>query len=96
MSNPTAISAVTATLRNLLTAGAHQDTELGDTTVSTEPPDLAREGNSNNQLNLFLYRTTINTAFSNAPMPGEVKPGETGMPPLSLISALPYNCLWKK
>ena len=85
MSNPTAIAAVTATLRNLLTAGALQDTELTDTTVSTEPPDLAREGNSNNQVNIFLYRTTINTAFSNAPMPGQVKPGETGISPLSLV-----------
>ena len=85
MSNPTAIAAVTATLSNLLTAVALQDTELTDTTVSTEPPDLAREGNSNNQLNLFLYRTTINSAFSNSSMPGQVKPGETGMPPLSLV-----------
>ncbi len=85
MSNPTAITAVTATLRNLLTAGALQDSELNDTTVSTLPPDLARDGNLNNQLNIFLYRTTINTAFSNMPMPGQVKPGETGMPSLSLV-----------
>ncbi len=85
MSNPTAITAVTATLRNLLTAGALQDPELNDTTFSTVPPDQARDGNTNNQLNIFLYRTTINTAFSNMSIPGQVKPGETGVPPLSLV-----------
>jgi hypothetical protein len=84
MSNSTAIAAVTATLRNLLTSIAVIDSELTDATVSTEPPDLARNDNSNNQLNLFLYRTTTNTAFSNIPMRGQVKQGESGIPPLSL------------
>lgn len=85
MSSPSAIAAVTSTLRNLLTSAAHEDPELLDTTVTTRPPAVARQGNEANQLNLFLYSTSVNTAFSNAPMPGQVKNGESGIPPLALV-----------
>jgi hypothetical protein len=85
MSSPTAIAAVTATLRNLLLSSAHEDPDLLDTTVTTQPPGKARNGETNNQLNLFLYSTTVNTAFSNTPMPGQVKNGESGIPPLALV-----------
>ena len=68
----------------MLTPIAVIDPELTDMKVSTELPDLARNGNTNNQLNLFLYRTSTNTAFSNQPLREQVKQGESGIPPLSL------------
>ena len=58
---------------------------LLDTTQSTQPPSVARVGHDSNQLNLFLYSTNVDTAFSNSPMPGQTKKGETGMPPLALV-----------
>ncbi|MCF6218063.1 MAG: DUF4255 domain-containing protein [Gammaproteobacteria bacterium] len=85
MSSPSAIAAVTSTLRNLLTTAAHEAPELLDTTVTTQPPGIARNGNDANQLNLFLYGTSIDTAFSNAPMSGQTKNGESGLPPLALV-----------
>ncbi len=85
MSSPSAIAAVTSTLRNLLTSAAHEDPELLDTTVTTQPLAVARSGNDANQLNLFLYSTSVDTAFSNSPMPGQIKNGESGMPPLALV-----------
>lgn len=84
MSAFSAIAAVTATLRNLLENAAHEDPELLDTTVTTQALGLARGSNTNNQLNLFLYNTTLNTAFGNAPMPRQVRNGEQGPPPLAL------------
>ena len=84
MSAPSAIATVTSTLRNLLTQAAHEDPELLDTTVTTQPPSVARNGNEANQLNLFLFGISVDTAFSNSPMPGQVKHGESGMPPLAL------------
>src|SRR5438034_2772333 len=84
MSNPLAIPAVTATLRNLLTQ-LTTEPELNDTTVTTQPLDRARtNGNTANQLNLFLYQALPNAALRNMDMPRQVKPGETGMPPLAL------------
>lgn len=85
MSAPSAIATVTSTLRNLLTQAALEDSELLDTTVTTQPPSIARNGNDANQLNLFLFSTSVDTAFSNSPMPGQVKSGETGTPPLALV-----------
>jgi hypothetical protein len=83
MSNSLAIAAVTATLRNLLTQGVTAD--LPDATVSTKSLDKARDSNdSGNQLNLFLYQTVSSAAWSNMDMPRQVKPGETGQPPLAL------------
>ena len=82
MSNSLAISAVTATLRNLLTQGVQAD--LPDATVTTRPPDKARNNNTGNQINLFLYQTLLNAAWLNMDMPRQTKPGETGHPPLAL------------
>lgn len=81
MSNSLAIAAVTATLRNLLTPGL--TAELPSATVTTMPLDEARDGNGN-QVNLFLYQTMLNAAWRTMDMPGQVKPGETGQPPLAL------------
>lgn len=77
MSNSMAIAAVTATLKHLLSGSASR--------ITTQPPGRARNGETENQLNLFLYSTAGNTAFSNAPMPGQVKNGESGIPPLALV-----------
>lgn len=85
MSAPSAIATVTSTLRNLLTQAALEDPELLDTTVTTQAPAIARNGNEANQLNLFLFSTSVDTAFSNSPIPGQVKNGESGIPPLALV-----------
>jgi Pvc16 N-terminal domain len=82
MSSALAISAVTATLRNLLTAGTAGDGELADTAFTTQPPDKARTGTTN-QLNLFLYQTTPNGAWRNQPLP-PARDGEIAPFPLSL------------
>lgn len=84
MSNPLAIAAVTATLRNVLVNGINDDPGLAGALVSTQPPDRARGTNTVNQLNLFLYQTAVNAAWRNRDMPRQVAPGETGQPPLAL------------
>ena len=85
MSSTLAIAAATATLRNLLlTEVTLLDASLADLEVTTQPLDLARKGVSNAQLNLFLYQTVLNGAWRNQPMPGRVRPGERGAPPLAL------------
>jgi hypothetical protein len=85
MSNPLAIAAVTATLRHLLgTQAPLIDTELADLEVTTQPLDLARKGVTKAQLNVFLYQTMVNAAWRNHDLPGRVRPGETGAPPLAL------------
>lgn len=84
MSNALAIAAVTLTLRNLLTLAVSSDSDLADTQVTARHPDRARDTITANQLNLFLYGTAPNAAWRNREMPRQVKPGETGQPPLAL------------
>jgi hypothetical protein len=85
MSNPLAIAAVTATLRNLLQAGLATDPDLNDITVTMQPLDRARvNGNAANQMNVFLYHVLPSGAWRNADMPGRVRSGETGTFPLGL------------
>lgn len=85
MSNPLAIAAVTATLRNLLLQGLTDDGFGDDVIVTTQPLDKTRGNNANqgNQVNLFLYQTQLSASWRNSDMPG-VKPGETGHAPLPL------------
>lgn len=78
MSNPLAIAAVTTTLRSLLIG------RLGSVDVTARPLDKARNGANTNQVNLFLYQTAADAALVNLPMPGQGKPGESGLPPLPL------------
>ncbi len=78
MSNALAIAATTAALRSLLIRG------LGISDVTIRPPDTARKGLAGNQVNLFLYQTSIDAAWRNRDMPQQVKPSETGQPPLPL------------
>jgi hypothetical protein len=85
MSNPLAIAAVTATLRNLLTAGISADPDLADVTVTMQPVDRARTGvTTANQLNVFLYHILPSAAWRNMDMPTRLHNGESGVPPLAL------------
>jgi hypothetical protein len=52
--------------------------------VTTRPPDKARDTLSGNQLNVFLYHTTLDAAFRNMPVPGPVRDSGAGRPPLPL------------
>jgi len=84
MSNALAVTAVTATLRNLLIAGLAN--ELAGGKVTTKPLDKARDPNGSlNQVNLFLYNVTYDAAWLNMNMPNQIKPNETGFPPLPLV-----------
>lgn len=78
MSNGLAIAAVSATLQQLLVKG------LGISNVTVRPLDKARDGMTDDQVNLFLYHAQVNGAWSNMDMPRQVKPGEKGYPPLPL------------
>ncbi len=85
MSNPLAIAAVTAALRILLTQGLTADSELSDATVTMQPLDRARtNGNTANQVNIFLYHASPSGAWRNTDIPGRVRRGETAMPALGL------------
>ncbi|MDF0668208.1 MAG: DUF4255 domain-containing protein [Nitrospira sp.] len=79
MSNSLAIASVTATLRRLLEKGGVEH-------VTVRTLDKAPEGiNADKQrINLFLYQALPDAAFRNMEMPGRVKSGETGHPPLPL------------
>jgi len=82
MSNELAIGAVTATLHNLL-LNVSQNTGLSGASITTKPPDKARD-EAINQINLFLYQVLPNAAWRNMDIPQRVKSGETSMPPLAL------------
>lgn len=85
MSNALAVAATTATLRNLLLSQIPLlDVDLSDLEVTTQPLDVARKGITKAQLNCFLFHTHTNGAWRNMEMPRQVRPGETGSPPLAL------------
>jgi hypothetical protein len=92
MSNSLAVAVVTETLRQILDRGVNAsladdpstDLELAGTSVTTRPPDRARTNQQGTQLNIFLYQTSVNAAWRNQDMPRQVRPGETGRPPLPL------------
>lgn len=84
MSNALAIAAVTATLEAILGKAVTSDPDLNDTQMTALPLDKARGSITTNQLNLFLYQILPDAAWRNMNVPSQVKPGETGMPPLAL------------
>jgi hypothetical protein len=97
MSNEFSIAAVTLILHDLLkgienikdSEGFNQlPADLKPTQqvfVETLPLDKAYEFSTNkNQVNLFLYHVEYNAAWRNMNLPGLLKPGETGHPPLPL------------
>jgi hypothetical protein len=70
MSNPSAIAAVTSTLRNMLAHIAtplpnETDTDLSDFVVTTMPPDKAGQTDDHNQINLFLYQVSHSSGARN-------------------------------
>jgi hypothetical protein len=84
MSNSLAIAAVTVILSDLLINQVNQeDPTFDDLKISSKPPDLARGTEIVNQLNLFLYQTTLNSAWRNSD-PRQVNRGGNGQPPLGL------------
>jgi len=84
MSSNAAIAAVTATLTNMIQAAVAADPVVSGGTVTARPPDRARQGAPVNQVNLFLYRTSIDAAWRNQDPPS-VRPGESAQPPLPLV-----------
>ena len=83
MSNDKAIAAVTKTLQSHLFKQLSADPTLAGATVTTKPPDKARPAaGAGRQLNLFLYRTSINAAWRNQSPPGV---GGDAQPPLPLV-----------
>ncbi len=76
MSSSDALATVTATLQHLLSSVT--------ASVTTRPPSIARNG-MGEQINIFLYSTNYNTAFSNFSMPGEIRDGEHANLPLPLV-----------
>lgn len=85
MSNALAVAAVTSTLQALIEQGVRSGPGLGDTTVTFQAPDRARDSaNTANQINLYLYQMLPNAAWRNQDLPRQLMPGETGMPPLAL------------
>jgi hypothetical protein len=84
VSNDRAIAAVTSALRTMIFTALSADSTVAGAEVTARPPDRARQAITGNQLNLFLYRTSIDAAWRNEDPPG-TRPGEGGQPPLPLV-----------
>ena len=82
MSNSLAVATVTSALLQLLNQAVKAFP--GGARVTVRPPDKARLTPPVNQLNVFLYHTTLDPAWRNQDMP-TIRPGETGFPPLPLV-----------
>ncbi|HVT57262.1 MAG TPA: Pvc16 family protein [Thermoanaerobaculia bacterium] len=82
MSNALAIAATTATLRQVLLSG-------GIGRVTLLPPDAAGKNVTSDQVNLFLYQSSLDAAWRNQDVPGRAKSGEAVAPlPLNLYYLL--------
>lgn len=88
MSSPLALAAVTAVLKEQLSAGlAEFDlSPVGSFEITALPPDRVTTGDTEpNRLNLFLYRVSPNPGWRNAGLPAYGSDGQpTGNPPLAL------------
>ena len=96
MSNSYAIAAVTATLRQMIDDGFNKDPDFnnnlpdslkfgGKIDVTTNTLDQAHDENKGkDRINVCLYLVAFNAAWRNRDLPGQVKSGETGQPPLAL------------
>jgi hypothetical protein len=82
MSNSLAVATVTQALQHLLNEAVKAFP--GGAGVTVRPPDKARLTPAGNQLNVFLYHTTLDAAWRNQDMPA-LRPGESGFPPLPLV-----------
>lgn len=81
MNQHKAIAAVTDTLRQVLDNGRQNLPGL-DVQVTIGLPEV--DPNKPKRINLFLYSTAVNASWRNMDLPGKVKPGETGQPPLAI------------
>ncbi|HVW58570.1 MAG TPA: DUF4255 domain-containing protein, partial [Puia sp.] len=97
MSNEFAIGAVTLTLRNLLDQVKELgDSDVTDDLPTDAKPtaeilitnlpldEAYKFDQAKNQVNLFLYHVEHSAAWRNMDIPGALKNGETGHPPLGL------------
>lgn len=93
MSTDLGITAVTRTLRHLLAENMASKWGLdvlegdlaSDFAVANLLPNKVRETYAvQNVVNVYLYRTELNAAWRNQPLPSQTKPGERGNPPLAL------------
>ena len=97
MSNELAIGAVTLTLRNLLDQVKELgDSDVTDDLPTDAKPtaeilitnlpldEAYKFDQAKNQVNLFLYHVEHSPSWKNREVPGTVKNGETGRPPLGL------------
>jgi len=84
MSTNAAIAAVTATLTNMIQSAVSADATVSSGKVTAHAPDVARQGTTGNQINLFLYRISTDAAWRNQDPPS-IRPGEIGQPPLPLV-----------
>ena len=84
MSNHIAIAAVTTTVMTMMQTQIANDAVVSGGKVTALPPDKARTVGTGNQINLFLYRISIDAAWRNMDPP-VIRPGETGLPPLPLV-----------
>ena len=85
MTSSIVIAAVTQTLAGRLKTLLNTDSIMPSRVdVTVLPPDKLKDSEQNN-LNLFLYQVLPNAAWRNMVPPTQVRPGETGNPPLALI-----------
>jgi hypothetical protein len=79
MSNALAIASVTMVLRDLLNDGVvNADlSALGNVNVTCVPPDrlIAGDGSELNRLNIFLWKVSPNTAYTNTRLPSRSTDG---------------------
>jgi hypothetical protein len=83
MSDFRSIAAVTGALRNLLQTGIQNDVP-GGLVVTTREPDRARQSNTGNQLNVFLYQVVMDGAWRNQEIPRQAMASDLHLPPLGL------------
>jgi len=92
MSNPLALSAVTAVLQSLFNTVYNTPTSaLGSVLVSAVAPDIVQNGTGSGaetqlRVNLFLHQVTPNTSWRNVGLPSLAADGATRLqsPPLAL------------
>ena len=82
MSTERAMESVSITLFQVLDEPIRR--EIQGSEVTLLPIDIARKNRTTDQLNLFLYQTTVNAGWSNSDLPLATRPNETGRPPLAL------------
>jgi len=79
MSNALAIAGVTTVLKDLLNDGVvNADlSALGNVMVTSVPPDrlIASDGTELNRLNIFLWKVSPNTAYTNTRLPSRASDG---------------------